>query len=86
LAELLVQIDRGEIPVDVTRKKIKNLYIRVDRNDGRVRISAPRWMNDQELQTAVRKHYGNTYVGSSADNRSSHWHLSVKSPDCDPET
>jgi predicted metal-dependent hydrolase len=56
LAELLVQIDRGEMTVDIARKKIKNLYIRVDRNDGRVRISAPRWMNDQDLQTAVRKH------------------------------
>ena len=44
--------------VEVARREIRNLYIRVDRNDGRVRVSAPRWMNDLELQTAVRTHQG----------------------------
>ena len=40
----------------IVRKPIKNLYIRVDRNDGRIRVSAPLKMSDQTIATAILKH------------------------------
>jgi predicted metal-dependent hydrolase len=39
------QIDVGGIPVDVIFKKIKNVHLSVRPPTGRVRISAPKWMN-----------------------------------------
>lgn len=39
-----VQIRLGEISIDVTRKNIKNIYLRVHRPTGEVRISVPRCM------------------------------------------
>jgi len=39
------QIEVGGIPVDVVFKKIKNIHLSVHPPTGRVRISAPKWMN-----------------------------------------
>lgn len=43
------QIDVGGITVDVVFKKIKNVHLSVHPPTGRVRISAPRWMNIDTL-------------------------------------
>ncbi len=41
------------VPVEVRRKQIKHLYIRVDPYDGRVRVSVPVRMDEHTLQRAV---------------------------------
>ena len=57
------QIDVGGIPVDVVFKKIKNIHLSVHPPTGRVRISAPRWMNIDTIRVYaiskidwIRKH------------------------------
>jgi len=47
--------DSPETGIEVTRKEIKHLYIRVDRQDGRIRVSAPRRMSDAAIQEAIRR-------------------------------
>jgi predicted metal-dependent hydrolase len=54
---LLVRIDKHQIDVEVARKEIRHLYIRVDRIDGRVRVSAPRGMSDDAIRDAVRRNH-----------------------------
>jgi len=57
VAEIVIDLDRDSVLVEVVRKDIRNLYIRVDRNDGRIRVSAPRRMSDDALKTAIRRHH-----------------------------
>lgn len=46
------------IAVDVVRKPIKHLYIRVDPADGRVRVSAPSTMDEQSVRRVVAARLG----------------------------
>lgn len=43
----------GEFEVEVVRKDIKHLHLRVDAVDGRVRVSAPRRLSDDAVRVAV---------------------------------
>lgn len=47
--------DLLETKIEVTRKEIKHLYIRIDRSDGRIRVSAPRRMSDAAIHEAVHR-------------------------------
>lgn len=44
------------IPVFVTRKHMKNMYIRVDQSDGHVKVSAPCRVSDREIESFVSDH------------------------------
>lgn len=46
-------IEIADMPVEVQRKAIKHLYIRVDHGDGRVKVSAPTGMAEQAVHRAV---------------------------------
>ena len=46
------------IPVEVVRKDIKNLYLGVYPPDGRVRVSVPLRINDEEVRLAVTSRLG----------------------------
>jgi len=48
----------AELRVEVHRKPIRHLYIRVDRGDGRVRVSAPAGMAEAAVQRAVAARLG----------------------------
>lgn len=37
------------IPIEVTKKRVKHLRVVVYRSSGRVRISSPKWVGDQEI-------------------------------------
>jgi predicted metal-dependent hydrolase len=43
---------------DLTRKQILHLYIRIDRDTGRVKVSAPRRMSDKDVSDAVFRNRG----------------------------
>jgi predicted metal-dependent hydrolase len=43
------------VVVDVVRKQIKNFYLRVDRTQGRVRMSAPRGASDDEVKSVIQQ-------------------------------
>src|SRR5688572_6483648 len=43
------------IAVEVVRKRIKNFYLRVDRREGRVRLSAPSNASDDEVASIVER-------------------------------
>ena len=38
-----------EIPIIVTKKRMKNMYLRINKEDGSVRISAPHQMSDERI-------------------------------------
>ena len=38
-----------EIPIIVTKKRMKNMYLRISKEDGTVRISAPHQMSDERI-------------------------------------
>lgn len=38
-----------EIPIIVTKKRMKNMYLRISKEDGSVRISAPHQMSDERI-------------------------------------
>ncbi|MBQ6394792.1 MAG: M48 family metallopeptidase [Atopobiaceae bacterium] len=40
--------------VEVTRKRIKNMYLRIDAIDGHIRVSCPMWAGDAEVTAFVR--------------------------------
>lgn len=46
------------IPIEVRKKKIKNLHIRINAPDGAVTVSAPRGMSDAEIERFVRSRLG----------------------------
>ena len=48
-----MHLDPGNPEIEVLRKEIKHLYIRVDRLDGRIRVSAPSRMSDAAIQEAI---------------------------------
>jgi len=43
------QITVEGIPIEVTKKRVKHLRVVVYRSSGRVRISSPKWVGDQEV-------------------------------------
>ena len=43
----------GELEVEVVRKKIKNLYLKVESPEGRVRITCPQQMDDETIRQFV---------------------------------
>jgi predicted metal-dependent hydrolase len=47
----IVAVD--ELAVELIRKNIRHLYIRVNRDDGRVRVSAPEYMDEATIRAAV---------------------------------
>lgn len=48
-------LDEYPFPIELNRKNIKNLYIRIVPPDGVVRISAPRRMSDRLIKDAIEK-------------------------------
>ncbi|TET29390.1 MAG: DUF45 domain-containing protein [Anaerolineales bacterium] len=46
------------IPVDVTRKNIKNLYLSVHPPDGQVRVSAPISLSEGEVRLSIMSKLG----------------------------
>jgi predicted metal-dependent hydrolase len=52
------QIVVNDIPVDVVRKKIKNLPLEVYPPEGRVRVAAPLQVNDEAVRLAVISRLG----------------------------
>jgi predicted metal-dependent hydrolase len=57
VVELVIDLDQDSMLVEIVRKPIKNVYIRVARTDGRIRITAPSRTSDDALIIAVRKHH-----------------------------
>jgi len=51
------QIVVNDIDVQIIRKKIKNLHLRVYPPDGRVCVTAPMCINDEEVRFAVRQRF-----------------------------
>ncbi|MEX2092425.1 MAG: SprT family zinc-dependent metalloprotease [Pirellulales bacterium] len=49
------EITTDGVVVEVVRKHIKNFYLRVDRTQGRVRMSAPRSASDDEVRLVVAR-------------------------------
>lgn len=49
-----MEIVVDNIPVEVVRKKIKNMYLSVLPPDGRVRVSAPKGLSEERIAAAVR--------------------------------
>ena len=43
----------SDIPVEIVRKNIKNIYFRVYPPEGNVRVSAPRYISDEGIRVAV---------------------------------
>ena len=52
------QIVVNDIPVDVVRKKIKNLHLAVYPPEGRVRVAAPLQVNDEAVRLAIISRLG----------------------------
>lgn len=50
-----MQLQVENVVVEVQRKDIKNMYLRVDPTSGRVRISAPRQMKEETILAFVRQ-------------------------------
>lgn len=53
-----MQIQIAEIPIEVVKKKIKNLHLSVLPPDGKVRVSAPESMPDESILLFVRAKIG----------------------------
>lgn len=49
------EITTEGIVVEVVRKQIKNFYLRVDRRQGRVRVSAPHNADDEAVRLVVTR-------------------------------
>jgi predicted metal-dependent hydrolase len=49
----MIQISINGIPVEVEKKRIKNMYLRILPPDGRLHISAPLKMSDEEIRRFV---------------------------------
>lgn len=49
-ASAVSQLEFSSTVVTVTRKAIKNFYVRVDRETGEVRVTAPRRLSDDEIE------------------------------------
>jgi predicted metal-dependent hydrolase len=47
---MVAQIELGDIKLDVVLKKIKNIHLSVYPPDGRVRVSAPKWMSLKNIR------------------------------------
>lgn len=50
-----MQLQVEDVVVEVQRKDIKNMYLRVDPSSGRVRISAPRAIREERILAFVRQ-------------------------------
>lgn len=46
-----------ELSIEVTRKKIKNIYLRVNRNSGKIRVSVPVRISNKELERFISSKY-----------------------------
>ena len=53
-----LQIVVDDIDVQIIRKKIKNLHLRVYPPDGRVRVTAPMYVSDDGIRSAVLDRFG----------------------------
>lgn len=47
------QIEISGVPVDIIRKQVKNLNLRIDKSTGRVRVSCPRYVRDITISRFV---------------------------------
>lgn len=54
MAPTAVSLDVDGIPVALTRKRVKNLNVRIARDGSCVRASAPLWMSDADVVRFVR--------------------------------
>lgn len=53
---LIFQREIDGIPVEVRRKKIRNLYLRIDSETGKVSVTAPLKCPDSDIETLVHGH------------------------------
>lgn len=56
--EEVYEISVSGIPIEVSRKRIKNFYVRVHRNTGTVRVSCPFRISDYALEQFIRSKFG----------------------------
>ena len=46
----------NKVKIYITRKKIKNMYLRVKEPDGRVEVSAPYNMKEEDIRRFIKAH------------------------------
>jgi len=54
-ADLAGEITTDGVTIAITRKRIKNFYLRIDRGHGHVRMSVPQNASDDEVRSVVAK-------------------------------
>lgn len=55
-----------EIPIIVTKKRMKNMYLRISKEDGSVRISAPHQMSDERIYRFAKERItGSGFTGKN---------------------
>lgn len=71
------QLNIEDVTILVTKKQIKNMYLRIQKKDGTVLISAPLWVNDAQIRQFaeerinwIRK-YQQKYATAKSDRKES---------------
>lgn len=80
MRERTYEIKIEGVPIIVTKKRMKNMYLRISKEDGTVRISAPHQMSDARVAAFARERtngYGNisrnTKKPESAVRKNGNW-------------
>ena len=55
MRERTYEIKIEGVPIIVTKKRMKNMYLRISKEDGTVRISAPHQMSDARIAAFARE-------------------------------
>lgn len=55
MKEQTYKIQIEEIPITVTKRRMKNMYLRIRKEDGRVLISAPHQVGRQRIEQFARE-------------------------------
>ena len=55
MRERTYEIKIEGVPIIVTKKRMKNMYLRISKEDGTVRISAPYQMSDARIAAFARE-------------------------------
>ena len=78
MKEITYQICVDGVTITVTKKRMKNVYLKVKKEDGSVQISAPHHMNREEIaafaaaRTDWIRKYQNMYGGEKSGQNTSH--------------
>ena len=81
MRERTYEIKIEGVPIIVTKKRMKNMYLRISKEDGTVRISAPHQMSDARIAAFARERIemgfgnisGNTKKPESAVRKTGNW-------------